>query len=117
MQSAQHFVCAALALALFTALPVAWTSALADSGGYRRPAISTSSGSVWSAPTAAPSYAAATGARQPQAADTPPVRPATSAISRATAAQALQQYRAAQQPRRPSVAATASPDAAWGAGG
>ena len=34
------------------AVPSAFTGALADSGGYRRPAISAPSGSVWSAPSA-----------------------------------------------------------------
>jgi hypothetical protein len=116
MQSRAAFRCAAFALALFTALPGWWTSALADSGGYRRPAVSTSAGSVWSAPTAAPSYGG--GYRRPSTTGGGYTSGSAgdAAISRAAAAQALQQYRAAQQPRRPSVAATASPDAAWGAG-
>ena len=110
------FFCAALAAALNTGLGTA-TSALADSGGYRRPAISAPSGSGWSAPSRSSSSSG--GYRRPStvgggyasgsAGDT--------SISRSASAQALQQYRASQQPRRPSIAGTASPNASWGSGG
>jgi hypothetical protein len=111
-------LCAALAVVPCVALDGAASSAFADSGGYRRPALSTSSGSSWTTPSSSASssggyrrpstygggYAASSGGDV--------------AISRAAAAQALQQYRAAQsQPRRPPVAAAANPGSVWGDGG
>jgi hypothetical protein len=111
------FFCAALVAVLCAAVPSAFTCALADSGGYRRPAISAPSGSVWSAPSGTTSSSG--GYRRPSTAGSGYASGSAGdiSISRAAAAQALQQYRAAQQTRRPPVAATASPDAAWGAGG
>ena len=111
------FFCAALVAVLCAAVPSAFTGALADSGGYRRPAISAPSGSVWSAPSGTTSSSG--GYRRPSTAGSGYASGSAGdiSISRAAAAQALQQYRAAQQTRRPPVAATASPDAAWGAGG
>jgi len=108
--------CAALAVVLYTALPGVSASALADSGGYRRPAISAPSSSGWSAPSGSPSSSG--GYRRPSTTGGGYVSRSAGdvAISRAAAAQALDQYRAAQQTRRPSVAATASPDGAWGTG-
>jgi Protein of unknown function (DUF2491) len=110
------FPCAALAVVLCTVPVGVSTIALADSGGYRRPAISAPSSSGWSTPSGTPSSSG--GYRRPSTAGSGYATSSAgdAAISRAAAAQALQQYRAAQQPRRPSVAATASPDAAWGAG-
>jgi hypothetical protein len=116
MLSRAAFFCAALAVALGTELSGASTSAFADSGGYRRPTISSPSGSGWSAQTGTSSSG---GYRRPSTVG----RGYTSgsagdiSISRSTSAQALQQYRASQQPRRPSVAATAPPSSAWGNGG
>ena len=111
------FFCAALAAVLCAAVPSAFTGALADSGGYRRPAISAPSGSVWSAPSGIASSSG--GYRRPSTTGGGYASGSAGdvSISRTAAAQALQQYRAAQQTRRPPVAATASPDAAWGAGG
>jgi hypothetical protein len=72
---------------------------------------------VWSAPSGTTSSSG--GYRRPSTAGSGYASGSAGdiSISRAAAAQALQQYRAAQQTRRPPVAATASPDAAWGAGG
>jgi hypothetical protein len=116
MLSRAALFCAALATLLCFAVPSAWTGALADSGGYRRPAVSASSDSGWSAPSA-PLYSSG-GYRRPStsgggyssgsAGDT--------SISRAASAQALQQYRASQQSRRPPVATTANQDSVWGGG-
>jgi hypothetical protein len=116
MLSRAALLCAALATVLGFAVPGAWTGALADSGGYRRPALSSSYGSGWSAPSA--SQYSSGGYRRPSVSgDGYSSRSAgDAAISRAAAAQALQQYRASQESRRPPVAATANPDAVWGSG-
>ena len=102
MLSRAALFCAALAVAPCIALSGASTSALADSGGYRRPGDIGVDRVPDGAPRAAPRRrAAATGARRRPAVATSPGRPATSRSRGPTAAQALQQYRASQQPRRP----------------
>ncbi len=119
MLSRAALFCAALAVAPCITLSGASTSALADSGGYRRPAISASPGSGWSAPSGAVSSSG--GYRRPSTAGSGYVSGSAGdvAISRTAAAQALQQYRASQQQqsRRPPVAATGSQGAVWGDGG
>jgi hypothetical protein len=117
MLSRAAFFCAALAAALNTGLLGTATSALADSGGYRRPAISAPSGSGWSVPSRTPPSSG--GYRRPSTLGSGYTSGSAGdiSISRSTSAQALQQYRASQQPRRPSVAATPTPNSAWGGGG
>jgi hypothetical protein len=95
------YFCAALAAAGGSLLGTS-ASALADSGGYRRPNLSaqygSSSTSGWTAPSSG-------GYRRPSPSGGGYVSSSAGdvAISRSTAAQALGQYRASQQPRRPSV--------------
>jgi hypothetical protein len=111
------FFCAALAAALNTGLLGTATNALADSGGYRRPALSAPSGSGWNAPSRSSSSSG--GYRRPSTVGSGYATGSAgdTAISRSASAQALQQYRAAQQqPRRPSIAGTAGPNAGWNSG-
>ena len=133
MRSRAAFLCAALAVVPCLALPGAWSGALADSSGYRRPALAPSSGSAWSTPGG--SASASGGYRRPSTygGGYASGSAGDAAISRAAASQALQQYRAAQQSRaaqqnqaaqlpsrRPPVAAMAGPAPAerapWGGG-
>ena len=103
------FFRAALAIVVVGASPAAPTNALADSGGYRRPAISApSSTSPSSGGYRRPSTSGG-GYTSRSAGDT--------SISRMNSAQALRQFRDAQQPRRPSVASQAPPSAPWMGGG
>jgi hypothetical protein len=108
--------CAALTAALCGAFPATPTSALADSGGYRRPAMSTQYGASFGGGRAVSSSG---GYRRPSTTGSGFVSGSAGdiAISRATSAQALQQFRASQQPRRPPVAAPPPPDAAGRYGG
>jgi hypothetical protein len=116
MLSRAALFCAALAVALGIGLAGAPTSALADSGGYRRPTISAPSSSGWSAPSG---ISSSSGYRRPSTFGGGYASGSAGdiSISRSSSAQALQQYRASQQPRRPSVTATAPPNSAWGSGG
>jgi Protein of unknown function (DUF2491) len=110
------YFCAALAAALSGSPLGTPASALADSGGYRRPDISaqygSSSNSSWVAPSSG-------GYRRPSTTGGGyvPSSAGDMAVSRSSAAEALRQYRASQQPRRPSVGSTAGRDTAWGNGG
>ncbi len=109
------YFCAALAVALNGSPLGTPASALADSGGYRRPDISAQYG-LSTRPAGPHRPAVAIGVQRPEAA-TSPSSAGDIAISRSTATQALRQYRASQQPRRPSVESTARSDTAWGSGG
>lgn len=104
--------CAGLTVALSGTPLGGQTGVLADSGGYRRsaisaPPVSRSGPSGWSAPSSG-------GYRRPSVSSSGYISPSAGdlSISRSTAAQALQQYRASQQ-RRPPVAGAAPPDGAW----
>ena len=117
MVSRVALFCAALTVVLSGGLVGSSESAFADSGGYRRPAISAPSGSGRSAPSGiSPSSG---GYRRPSTLGGGYASGSAGdiSISRSTSAQALRQYRAAQQPRRPSVTSSASQGAIWGNSG
>ena len=101
---------AALALALCAAVLGTPVSGIANSGGYRRPAVSARSGSAWG------SSGFGSGYRRPSSVGGYATGSAGDlSVSRATSAQALQQYReqyrASQEPRRPPIVSNQS---GWG---
>jgi Protein of unknown function (DUF2491) len=118
MRSKTAFFPAALIAVLVVAPLGVTTSAVADSGGYRRPLVSAPYASGWSS---SPSRTSGGGYRRPSTYGSGyvPRSGGDLSVSRTTSAQALQQYRALQQQqqlqqRRPPVS---SPESDWAGSG
>src|SRR5262245_41521862 len=115
MRSKAAFLLAVLTAALVVQPLDATTSAFADSGGYRRPQVSTPPASGWSSGRTTTSSG---GYRRPSTYGSgyAPRSGGDLSVSRTTSAEALRQYRASQQQqqRRPPVSGQ---EQGWAGGG